>query len=62
MLCVDCAGSGCRREPEKRWHIQQVMECNMFKTGDDLLEQLQVCFCLMHMQSWAPPVEQKYIV
>lgn len=33
----------CRREPEERWHIQQVMECSMFRTGDELIEQLQVC-------------------
>ena len=32
-----------RRDPEERWHIQQVMECSMFKTGDELIEQLQVC-------------------
>ena len=32
-----------RREPEERWHIQQVMECSMFRTGDELIEQLQVC-------------------
>ncbi len=33
----------CRRDPEERWHIQEVMECSIFKTGDDLIEQLQVC-------------------
>ena len=31
-----------RRNPEERWHIQEVMECSMFKTGDELIEQLQV--------------------
>ncbi len=33
----------CRRDPEERWHIQEVMDCSIFKTGDDLIEQLQVC-------------------
>lgn len=33
-----------RRSPEERWHIQEVMECSMFKTGDELIEQLQVPF------------------
>ncbi|KAL0020940.1 hypothetical protein WJX79_002678 [Trebouxia sp. C0005] len=31
-----------QRDPEVRWHIQEVMECSIFKTGDDLIEQLQV--------------------
>lgn len=31
-----------RRNPEERWHIQEVMDCSMFKTGDELIEQLQV--------------------
>lgn len=38
-----CIGWLCRREPEERWHIQQVMEGSMFRTGDELIEQLQVC-------------------
>ncbi|KAL0035895.1 hypothetical protein WJX77_006910 [Trebouxia sp. C0004] len=31
-----------QRDPEARWHIQEVMDCSIFKTGDDLIEQLQV--------------------